>query len=75
MTELNDDQLRFVRLHQRYFVKSWQILFQGGMVRAKAEHVSATISTYDLEPIVEAGLMVAKYGNAMELTTQGKAVS
>ena len=75
MTSLPDTAIRFIRLHQRYFVEKWQAVFQGAMVRATTDHgVTATVRLDELEGLVEAGLLQPGWGGSFMLTDAGKTV-
>lgn len=73
MPALPDSALRFLRLHQRYFVERWQAIFQGAMVRATTDRgVTATVRLDELERMVEAGLLRPGWGGSFVLTDEGK---
>lgn len=76
MQLLTPDQLRFIRLHQRFFVEKWQGLFGGATIRATSDRgVSAALRLDELEGLVSAGLLQPGWGGSFNLTEAGKAVT
>jgi DNA replicative helicase MCM subunit Mcm2 (Cdc46/Mcm family) len=70
---MTDDQLRFLRLHQRHLVERTQAIFQGAMVRAVSDRgVTATVRLDELETLLEAGVMTQAHGGAFTVTEQGR---
>lgn len=71
---MTTDQLRFIRLHQRYLVAETRELFQGAMVRARSDRgITATLRLDELEDLIAAGLVAPRNG-AFAVTEQGRAV-
>lgn len=72
---LTDSKLRFVLLHQRHFVETWQALFGGAMVRARTDRgVTATLTEQEVHELVRDGIMTRGWGGMMHLTDAGKIV-
>lgn len=72
---LTDPALRFIRLHQRHFVESWQALFGGGMVRAATDRgITATVRLDELEGLLAAGLLSQGHGGSFCLTEEGRRI-
>lgn len=72
---MTTNQLRFIRLHQRYLVERVQEIFQGAMVRATSNHgVSATVRLDELEDLIGSGVMAVGWGGSFYLTEQGRAL-
>lgn len=70
---LTNDQLRFLRLHQRHLVERTQAIFQGAMVRATTDRGrTATVRIDELEILLEAGVMAQAHGGAFTVTEQGR---
>lgn len=73
---LTDPQLRFIRLHQRHFVESWQAIFCGAMIRARTDRgVTVTVTADECGLLVDLGLMAPGWGGSLMLTEQGKALA
>ena len=72
---LTQDQLRFIRLHQRYFVERWQALFGGATIRATSDRgITAAVRLDELEDLIGAGLLQPGWGGSFNLTERGKMV-
>lgn len=69
------DQIRFIRLHQRYLVDKYQTLFGGATVRAWTERgATASVRLDELESLLAEGLLQRGWGGSFNLTEAGKAV-
>lgn len=72
---MTNDQLRFVRLHQRHLVERTQAIFQGAMVRAVSDRgVTAAVRLDELEDLLERGVLARAWGGAFTVTEMGRAL-
>jgi hypothetical protein len=72
---LNNAQRRFLKMHRDRFVKCWQAVLGGGMVRATDDHGhTATLSTDEIADLIADGLMLQGIGLQLSITEAGRQV-
>lgn len=73
--QLSEIQRRFLALHRNHFVQSWQQLFSGAMVRARADRgLTVTIRADELNHLATENLIEERHG-VLHLTEAGKALA
>lgn len=72
---ISDPQRRFLTLHARHFVESWQQLFQGAMFRARTDRgETVTLRADETNALLTAGLIDVHHG-AVYVTPAGEALA